>query len=95
MKYDPAYIYGSGLARYGIIPDTGIERLILELNKKHFADPHNKRTLKSEDETNDAGDLAGDKQVIKTCGEAYQFFDGKTMSLALSEKEASFLRSYQ
>ncbi|MBP9984205.1 MAG: hypothetical protein KBF13_03680 [Prevotella sp.] len=92
VKYDPAYIYGSGLARYGIIPDTGIERLILELNKKHFADPHNKRTLKSEDETNDAGDLAGDKQVIKTCGEAYQFFDGKTMSLALSEKEASFLR---
>lgn len=92
VKYDPAYIYGSGLAVYGIIPNTNIEQLILELNKKHFADPHNKKTQKSEDETNDAGDLAGDKQVIKTSGESYQFFDGKTMNLALSEKEASFLR---
>ena len=92
VKYDPAYIYGSGLVRYGIIPDTGIERLILELNKKHFADPHNKGALKSEDTTEDAGDLTGDKQVIKTCGEPYNFFDGKTMDLALTEKEASFLK---
>ena len=92
VKYDPAYIYGGGLARYGIIPDTGVERLILELNKKHFADPHNKNVLKSEDATEDAGDLTGDKQVIKTCGESYDFFYGKTMELALSEKEASFLK---
>ena len=92
VKYDPAYIYGSGLVRYGIIPDTGIERLILELNKKHFADPHNKGALKSEDTTEDAGELTGDKQVIKTCGEPYNFFDGKTMDLALTEKETSFLK---
>ena len=92
VKYDPAYIYGSGLARYGIIPDTGVERLILELNKKHFADPHNKGALKNEDTTEDAGDLTGDKQVIKTCGESYDFFNGKTMPLALTEKEASFMK---
>ena len=92
VKYDPAYIYGSGLARYGIIPDTGVERLILELNKKHFADPHNKGALKSEDTTEDAGDLTGDKQLIKTCGESYDFFNGKTMTLALTEKEASFMK---
>ena len=92
VKYDPAYIYGSGLARYGIIPDTGVERLILELNKKHFADPHNKGALKSEDTTEDAGDLTGDKQVIKTCGESYNFFNGKTMNLTLTEKEASFMK---
>lgn len=92
VKYDPAYIYGSGLARYGIIPDTGVERLILELNRKHFADPHNKSALRSEDLTEDAGDLTGDRQVIKTCGESYDFFNGKTMDLALSEKEASFMK---
>ena len=92
VKYDPAYIYGSGLARYGIIPDTGVERLILELNKKHFADPHNKGALKNEDTTEDAGDLTGDKQLIKTCGEPYDFFNGKTMTLALTEKEASFMK---
>ena len=92
VKYDPAYIYGSGLARYGIIPDTGVERLILELDKKHFADPHNKGALKNEDTTEDAGDLTGDKQVIKACGESYDCFNGKTMSLALTEKEASFMK---
>lgn len=92
VKYDPAYIYGSGLARYGIIPDTGVERLILELNKKHFADPHNKGALKNEDTTEDAGDLTGDNQVIKTCGESYDFFNGKAMPLALTEKEASFMK---
>ena len=92
VKYDPAYIYGSGLARYGIIPDTGVERLILELNKKHFADPHNKGALKNEDTTEDAGDLTGDNQVIKTCGESYDFFNGKAMPLSLTEKEASFMK---
>lgn len=92
VKYDPAYIYDSGLVRYGIITDTSVERLILELNKKHFADPHNKSTLKDKDATDDAGDLSGDKQTIKTCGESYDFFNGKTMSLALSEKEASFMK---
>lgn len=92
VKYDPAYIYGSGLARYGIIPNTSVERLILELNKKHFADPHNKSALKCEDSTEDADDLTGDKQVIKTCGESYNFFNGKTMNLTLTEKEASFMK---
>lgn len=92
VKYDPTYIYGSGLARFGIIPDTGIERLILELNKKHFADPHNKSSQKGKDATEDADDLSGDKQIIKTCGESYDFFNGKTMSLALSEKESSFMK---
>ena len=92
VKYDPAYIYGSGLARYGIIPNTSVERLILELNKKHFADPHNKSALKCEDTTEDADDLTGDKQVIKTCGESYNFFNGKTMNLTLTEKEASFMK---
>ena len=92
VKYDPVYIYGSGLARYGIIPNTGVERLILELNKKHFEDPHNNRTLKREDSTDDAGDLTGEKQLIKTCGENYDFFNGKTMELSLTEKEASFLK---
>ncbi|MCQ2288449.1 MAG: DUF6361 family protein [Muribaculaceae bacterium] len=92
VKYDPAYIYGSGLARYGIIPDTNVERLILELNKKHFADPHNKSASKNNDTNDDADDLTGDTQVIKTCGESYDFFNGKTMNLALSEKEATFLK---
>ena len=92
VKYDPMYIYGSGLARYDIIPDTAIERLILELNNKYFADPHNKMMKSDNDQTDDTSDLTGNRQLIRTCGESYQFFKGKTMSLALSEKEANFLR---
>lgn len=92
VKYDPAYIYGSGLARYGIIPDTGVERLILELNRNHFDSPHNKSLIKSEDLTGDADDMNGDKQPIKTCGEKYDFFDGHTINMALSKIEASWLR---
>lgn len=92
VKYDPAYIYGSGLARYGIIPDTGVERLILELNRNHFDSPHNKSLIKSEDITGDADDMNGDKQPIKTCGEKYDFFDGDTIDMALSKVEASWLR---
>lgn len=91
VKYDPAYIYGSALVKYGIIPKTSIERLILELNKKYYADPHNKM-IKSDDATDDAGELSGDKQFIKTCGEVYNFFDGETMNLALTEKESNFLK---
>lgn len=93
VKYDPTYIYSSGLARYGIIPNTGIERLILELNRKYFEDPHSNRSLKSEDLTDDADDLTGDKQLIKSCGEIYDFFNGKSMELSLSEKEAYFLKN--
>lgn len=92
VKYDPMYIYGSGLARYDIIPDTAIERLILELNNKYFADPHNKMMKSENDETDDTNDLTGNKQLIRTCGEPYHFFEGKTMSLVLTEKEANFLR---
>ena len=92
VKYDPTYIYGSGLAKYGIIPDTGVERLILELNKKHFEDPHSNHSLKSDNPTEDSGDLTGEMQLIKTCGETYDFFNGKEMDIRLSEKEAAFLK---
>lgn len=92
VKYDPAYIYGGGLVRYGIIPNTAVEKLIFDLNKTHFADPHNKSVMKCEDLTEDAGDLSGDEQFIKTCGESYDFFNGKTMSLSLTPAESSFMK---
>lgn len=92
VKYDPAYIYGSGLATYGMIPNTDILGLILELNKSHHNDPHNKSMRSDENQTEDAYEHSGTKQVIKTCEEKYDFFNGKTMKLALTEKEAEFLK---
>ena len=91
VKYDPTYIYGSGMARYGIIPDAGIYRLIREISTKRRDDPHSQKDTDN-DITGDADELTGDRQPIKTCGETYHFFDGKAMSLALTEREATFLR---
>lgn len=92
VKYDPAYIYGSGLSKFGIIPDTGIERLIWELNKKHFENHHRQNIQKNEEGSEDANELSGEIQLIKTCGEHYDFFNGETMSLSLTSNESSFLK---
>lgn len=86
VKYDPAYIYGGGLTAYGIIPDTNVNRLILEINKKHHSDPHN---MKNEE---DSDDTASEIQLIKQCSEKYDFFEGTSMDLAMTEEEARFLK---
>lgn len=92
VKYDPAYIYGGGLVTYGIIPNTDITRLLFEMNNSYHNNPHNKSMRSRDNITEDAIEMADEKQVIKTCGEEYDFFNGVTMSLALSEREASFLK---
>ena len=92
VKYDPTYIYCSGMATYGMIPDTSVYQLIKEISLSDVDNPHNKRKLKGEDNTEDAQDLAGDKQSIRTSGEKYDFFNGSTMPLSLSATEAYFVK---
>lgn len=94
VKYDPAYIYGAGLVKYGMIPETGINDLILEINKAYNNNPHNKKGLTKEDLTNDSTELNGDKQFIHTSGENYDFFNGKTMNTELTFKEADFIKKH-
>ena len=91
VKYDPAYIYGGGLVVFGIVPDTSILRLIFELNQKSHAEKSLKVSSKEDDSTGDADEYSGELQIIKTSGEAYDFMNGKTMSLDLTKTEASFL----
>ena len=93
VKYNPTYIYGSGMATYGMIPDTSIYQLIKELSQKDSENPHNKRWLRGEDKTEDANDSTGDKQLILTSGEIYDFTNGaKTMSLSLTYNEAKYIK---
>ncbi len=93
VKYNPTYIYGSGMATYGMIPDTSIYQLIKELSQKDAENPHNKRRLKGEDNTEDAMDFSGDNQLIPTSGEPYDFTNGaKTMSLSLTYNEAKYVK---
>lgn len=93
VKYDPTYIYSSGMATYGMIPDTSIYQLIKEISQGDAENPHNKRKLRGEDNTEDAQDLTGEKQSIRTSGEKYDFFNGSTMSLSLSATEAYFVKT--
>ena len=92
VKYDPTYIYVSGMATYGMIPDTSIYQLIREISQGDAENPHNKRKLRGEDNTEDSQDLTGEKQSIRTSGEKYDFFNGSTMPLSLSATEAYFVK---
>ena len=69
VKYNPTYIYGSGMATYGMVPNTSIYQLIMEISKIDAEEPHNKRRLKGEDNTEDAQEMTGEKLLILTSGE--------------------------
>lgn len=92
VKYNPTYIYGSGMATYGMIPDTSIYQLIMEISKIDAEEPRNKRRLKGEDNTEDAQEMTGDKQLILTSGEQYNFMNGTSMPLSLTATEAKFVK---
>ena len=92
VKYNPTYIYGSGLATFGMIPNTSIYQLILEISREYAENPHNKHN-KVEEETNDAeNELTGRKQHIIRSRKKYDFFEGTTMPLTLTHNEATFLK---
>ena len=80
------------MATYGMIPDTSIYQLIMEISKIDAEEPHNKRRLKGEDNTEDAQEMTGDKQLILTSGEQYNFMNGTSMSLSLTPTEAKFVK---
>ena len=92
VKYNPTYIYGSGMATFGMIPNTSIYQLIMEISKQDAENPHNKRILKGEDQTEDAQDLTGEKQLILTSGETYDFMNGQTLPLTMTLTEAQFVK---
>lgn len=81
VKYNPTYIYSSGMYRYGIVSDSNIERLIMTLNARK----HVELTEESEERKGFSDDL-------KTCGIDYVQDSQDGLSLNLTEDEARFLR---
>ena len=79
VKYNPTYIYSSGLHKYGIVSSTNIEQLILSCNDEHH-----------QEFTEDSEEKKGHSRHVVTCGENYD--RESEMSLKLTEKEAGFLR---
>ena len=92
VKYDPTYIYGSGLATFGMVSNSSIYQLILDVSREYAENPHNKRNKKTEDLTEDADELTGREQLIICPEEKYDFFEGVSMSLAMSMNEAAFVK---
>lgn len=94
VKYDPTYIYWSGLITYGMVRINGnIYQLIFERSQN--AENHPKRLLKQKEEEEyetDADELIGNRQLFETSGLAYTF-DGKSgINIALNEAEAAYIK---
>lgn len=91
VKYDPAYVYHSGMETYGLIQSGGnIYRMIAE--RSHLNQTLPQKYRDSENEEGDDDGLKGIHQTFKTCGEDYDFRGKSPLSMRLSQKEAEFLR---
>lgn len=91
VKYDPAYVYHSGMETYGFIQSGGnIYRMIAERSHINQTIPQKYRDADTE-EGDDEG-LKGIRQIFLTCGEDYDFKGKSPLSMSLTRKEAEFLR---
>lgn len=94
VKYDPTYIYMSGLRTFGMVKSsTDINRLIFESSKSQSVKKDKYKTTE-EGEINDSEDRAGVTQFFSTSGEVYDFEKGTSLSLELSKREADFLKHH-
>ena len=96
VKYNPTYIYGSGLATYKMIPNTSIYQLILDTSKNNTEKPQSRyRRQNLEDLTeDDLNEMTGKKQQIVCSGVTYDFSSrGKSISLAMTPTEAEFVKA--
>ena len=94
VKYDPTYIYMSGLRTYGMVKsESDIYRLIYERSKS--GDIQKLKYKATEvDEMSDSDDLTGSRQFFSVSGEIYDFDNGTSLSLNLTKKEADYLKNH-
>lgn len=86
VKYDPMYIYGGALERFGLIKTSGnVGRLLVERSAIYRNNPKRDREI-------DADETEGNGVVFLTCGEDYEFKSQKPLQIRLTRKEAVFLK---
>lgn len=91
VKYDPTYVYQAGMETYGLIPRGGnIYATLAERSAMYQRSPEKYRG--SDDGSDDSDDLTGNRQVFMTCGEDYDFSRRSPLDIALTHREAEFLR---
>ena len=91
VKYDPTYVYLAGLETYGLIPHgINIYATLAERSALYQNTP--KKQKGNEDGSDDSDDLTGKRQIFITCGEDYGFGTREPLDIALSYREAEFLK---
>lgn len=94
VKYDPTYIYMSGLRTYGMVKsDSNIYHLIYERSRIQDAQ-RIKYKSKDAEEVSDSDDLTGNIQFFSVSGETYDFDYGTSLSLDLTKREADYLKNH-
>lgn len=91
VKYDPMYIYGTGLLTYGIVRTESIEAAIYQASKKYHERPVK---LSATDE--EQGDSADGEPLLHfcTCPSDLEYDWLKKCELKLTPNEASFIRGH-
>ena len=93
VKYDPAYVYQAGMETYGLVPRGGnVYAFLAERSAQYQSTP--KKHRGNEESGDDSEDLTGSRQIFKTCGLSYDFRSKEPLSIALSHKEAEFLKRH-
>lgn len=92
VRYDPTYIYQTGLRMYGMIrSNANLERVIYERSEQLHKLP---AKYVNDELGGDADELSGDKQIFATSGEVYNFEKGDMIPVTLSRKEAAFIKQH-
>ena len=94
VKYDPTYIYWSGLVTYNMVTKDGnIYQLIYERSRRSQESPERLKKSSPEEYDGDAEEYMGRSQLFNTGGLRY-VFDGRTpIPVKLNKAEAEFIYS--
>lgn len=94
VKYDPTYIYMTGLRTFDMVKgNIDIYRLIFERSKQ-INQQKPKYKASEEGEMSDSEDLNGLQQFFSVSGENYDFEYGTTLPLELTKKEAEYIKGH-
>ena len=94
VKYDPTYIYMTGLRTFGMIKgDIDIYRLIFERSQQ-MGQVKPKYRASEEGEMSDSEDLSGLTQFFSVSGEEYDFESGDMLPLELTKREADYMKNH-
>lgn len=91
VRYDPTYIYATGLYRFGILLNDNLEEMIYLASKKYHERPEKLQSTDKED--GDSDDLYGNFQFCLYPTDIGYNWEEKC-SLDLTNAEATFLKSH-